>query len=431
MPSRRSGPTIWVLLMVLLAACTPSTAAPDALSTSRPTAPPVTSSAVPSPTRDVDDRIRIRIRIRRIDAGWTDHIDRLVAGLDVSVVIGSGRTIVYAYRGRVPRIPASNEKLLTSMAALDLLGPSRRFATTAAGEVALRDGVLRGDLWLIGGGDPELGTEGLADLAATLRDTGLLEVRGAVIGDTATFHRGWWAPGWVPGLSRDFVTRPTALAIDGNGAVGSPELAAATSLTTALGRLGIDVGGSPATGDAPTDVRTLASVLSVPLAEILVRQNHGSVNFDAEMLTKALGFEEEGEGASTADGVAVIDGWAADHHVQARVADGSGLSHANRITAAGLVSLLLQADRAPWGDDFERSLPPGGEGTLEGRLAGVPVRAKTGTLFEVDVSALSGYVRTADGTLVAFAVLVRGMSKAAAIALEDAIVRTLAAQPFR
>lgn len=427
MPSQRSRHTIWVLLMVVLAACTPSTAAPDALSTSRPTAPPVTSSAVPSPTPDVDRRIQIR----RIDAEWTDDIDRLVAGLDVSVVIGSGRTIVYTYRGRVPRIPASNEKLLTSMAALDLLGPSRRFATTAASEVALRDGVLRGDLWLIGGGDPELGTEGLADLAADLRDAGLLEVRGAVIGDTATFHRGWWAPGWVPGLSRDYVTRPTALAIDGNGAVGSPELAAATSLTTALGRLGIDVGGSPATGDAPTHVRTLASVLSVPLAEILVRQNYGSVNFDAEMLTKALGFEEEGEGASTADGTAVIDRWAADHHVQARVADGSGLSHANRITATGLVSLLLQADRAPWGDAFERSLPPGGEGTLEGRLAGVPVRAKTGTLFEVDVSALSGYVRTADGALVAFAVLVRGMSKAAAIALEDAIVRTLAAQPFR
>jgi D-alanyl-D-alanine carboxypeptidase len=77
------------------------------------------------------------------------------------------------------------------------------------------------------------------------------------------------------------------------------------------------------------------------------------------------------------------------------------------------------------------SLPSGGEGTLGARLAGVPVRAKTGTLFVTPVSALSGYVRTSEGRLVAFSVLSRGLSKSAAVAIEDAIVRVIAGAGLR
>ena len=64
---------------------------------------------------------------------------------------------------------------------------------------------------------------------------------------------------------------------------------------------------------------------------------------------------------------------------------------------------------------------------MAGRLAGVDVRAKTGTLFVTPVSALSGYVRDAGGSLVAFSVLSRGTSKAAATVIEDSVVRTIAA----
>ncbi|MGE5225844.1 MAG: D-alanyl-D-alanine carboxypeptidase/D-alanyl-D-alanine-endopeptidase [Planctomycetaceae bacterium] len=336
---------------------------------------------------------------------------------------------MYAHRGSEPRIPASNEKLLTSMAALAAFGPSHRFPTVAASTGPMRGGVVRGDLWLVGSGDPELTGARLVTLATALRNAGLREVRGSVIGDTATFDRGWWARGWQRNLSRFYVTRPTALAFDGN-AVPKPERAAAASLTASLRADGVTVTGEPGAHPAPGDLRTIAAVRSAPLGSILARQNHGSINFDAEMLTKALGFRA-GRGASTAEGAAAIQAWVQRHGVRAHVFDGSGLSHRDRVSADGMVSLLLRAAHAPWGGVLERSLPTGGEGTLAGRLVGVPVRAKTGTLFVTPVSALSGYVRSADGAEVAFSVLSRDMDPSTAVALEDAIVRLLASSRLR
>jgi D-alanyl-D-alanine carboxypeptidase/D-alanyl-D-alanine-endopeptidase (penicillin-binding protein 4) len=247
-----------------------------------------------------------------------------------------------------------------------------------------------------------------------------------VVGDTATFDRGWWARGWVRGLSRNYVTRTTALAIDGNHVVGRPEQVAAAALASSLTRSGVQVGGMPRTGDAPDDTRTIASISSAPLGEILTRQNYDSNNFDAEMVTKALGFEERGEGASTADGAHAISRWAADQGIEVRVRDGSGLSHSNQVSVAEIVTLLLWARREPWGPVLQNSLPAAGEGTLGGRLPGVPVRAKTGTLFETPVSALSGYVRTVGGSRVAFSILSRGLDKTTAIRIEDGLVRVLA-----
>ncbi|MGZ4150256.1 MAG: D-alanyl-D-alanine carboxypeptidase, partial [Actinomycetota bacterium] len=141
--------------------------------------------------------------------------------------------------------------------------------------------------------------------------------------------------------------------------------------------------------------------------------------------------ETSGQGASTTDGAAAIRAWAERHGVRAHVFDGSGLSHRDRVSTDGLVSLLLMSARTAWGGVLERSLAPGGGGTLAGRLAGVPVHAKTGTLFVTPVSALSGYVRSADGVRVAFSVLSRGMEESTAVALEDAIVRLLASARVR
>lgn len=106
--------------------------------------------------------------------------------------------------------------------------------------------------------------------------------------------------------------------------------------------------------------------------------------------------------------------------------DGSGLSHRDLVSARGLVTLLLLAQGEPWGEVLDASLAPPGEGTLEGRLLGVDVRAKTGTLFEASVSSLSGYVTDANGSRVAFSVISHGLDKANAVAIEDAIVRALA-----
>ena len=79
--------------------------------------------------------------------------------------------------------PASVTKSLTSLYALDALGPDHRFQTRLMARGPVEDGVLKGDLILLGGGDPTLDTDGLATLAANLKAKGVREVRGNFIVD--------------------------------------------------------------------------------------------------------------------------------------------------------------------------------------------------------------------------------------------------------
>ena len=100
-------------------------------------------------------------------------------------------------------VPASNLKLLTGFAALTRLGPETRFTTEARSTRPPSNGVLDGDLFLIGGGDPLLGT---ADYAATFRNQpqvftplerladeikaqGITAVTGAVRGDESRYDQ--------------------------------------------------------------------------------------------------------------------------------------------------------------------------------------------------------------------------------------------------
>jgi D-alanyl-D-alanine carboxypeptidase/D-alanyl-D-alanine-endopeptidase (penicillin-binding protein 4) len=122
----------------------------------------------------------------------------------------------------------------------------------------------------------------------------------------------------------------------------------------------------------------------------------------------------------------VIQAWARGHDVIASVRDGSGLSNRDRTSVSGVVSLLLGARHRAWFRAFFASLPAPGEGTLSARLAGVSLRAKTGTLFARPTSALSGYVRTADGAMAAFSILTEGLGSLSGEAIEDAVVRILA-----
>lgn len=75
--------------------------------------------------------------------------------------------------------PASVAKAMTALYALDVLGPSHRFVTRLVATGAVSDGVVQGDLFLVGGGDPTLDTNALAGLAKAIKDKGIREVRGA------------------------------------------------------------------------------------------------------------------------------------------------------------------------------------------------------------------------------------------------------------
>lgn len=98
-------------------------------------------------------------------------------------------------------MPASNLKLYTAALALRQLGASRTFATRVVASGSLNDGVLDGDLRLVGGGDPSLSSDDLRQLAQRVAAAGLKRVRGKVVGDGSLFSAesfgGRYPDGWT------------------------------------------------------------------------------------------------------------------------------------------------------------------------------------------------------------------------------------------
>ena len=84
---------------------------------------------------------------------------------------------------------------------------------------------------------------------------------------------------------------------------------------------------------------------------------------------------------------------------------------------------LLSGNR--WASALRSTLPGPGQGTLAGRLYGIPVRAKTGTLL-AGVSALSGWLRLRSRRWAAFSILSRGLAKSRAVGVEDRLVALFA-----
>jgi D-alanyl-D-alanine carboxypeptidase/D-alanyl-D-alanine-endopeptidase (penicillin-binding protein 4) len=363
---------------------------------------------------------------------WQRRIDGLIGERRMSVSIGEDGAFWYRHLGWVKRAPASNEKLLLSMALLAALGPDRVITTKAMARVAPIDGVIDGNLWLVGRGDPEVTQVTLDGLAGAVAAAGVTRITGSVIGDTGPFKRDWWADGWKANFPADEVALPTALTFRGNVGpdgrhISDPELRAATYLTKSLRRLGIAVTEDPVAALLKHPLTKIATTGSASLVDILRRMDVGSINFDAEVLGKLLGAETSGN-ASIAGAASAIDAFAAANGAPGfEPYDASGLSFADRVTTQGMVRLLWRADLQPWAPDLRLALPTGGQGTLEGRLGHLRVRAKTGTL--TGISALSGWVWSDKaGGWVEFSILSEGMSKDEAVRIEDAIVRIVSSR---
>ncbi|TQN32571.1 D-alanyl-D-alanine carboxypeptidase/D-alanyl-D-alanine-endopeptidase (penicillin-binding protein 4) [Haloactinospora alba] len=103
---------------------------------------------------------------------------------------------LYQRRSGKPLTPASNTKLLTSAAAMEVLGPDHTFDTTVTAERSPDDGLVRGDIHLVGTGDPSLTREAFADLASDVADSGVTEVSGDLVADDTWFDSRRLAPDW-------------------------------------------------------------------------------------------------------------------------------------------------------------------------------------------------------------------------------------------
>ena len=232
----------------------------------------------------------------------------------------------------------------------------------------------------------------------------------------------------LSGLALDRDVKP-----DGDD-VASPARSAARALRKALAAVGVTVavpfvGG----GAAPEDAPVLGRVESEPLWKIVRFMDRNSDNFTAEMVAKAIGHYAGGEG-TTARGMQVAGEVAkpllGEDGAFVHLADGSGLSHDDRMTASALARLLAAgaADPAIAKPLAGALSVAGANGTLARRLHDLRGRvlAKSGTLD--NVSALAGYVTGVSGRRFSFAVLsnVPGLSDWDAHGAQDAIVTLLA-----
>ena len=394
-----------------------------------------------------------------LQQGLEDFVAAQPADTCLDVEVGRFR---FSHRADDPQSPASLQKLLTAVAALAELGADHRFTTEVlAGPVA--EGVITGDLFVRGGGDPLLATGEYAArepdqpqrftdvnrLADAVVTAGVRAVTGGVVGDESRYDAVRYSPLWPARFAGQGQIGPlSALSVndgfafffpeDADGAFGpapDPAAYAAEVLARALRARGVFVLGPSRSGGTPADLAVIADVESPPLREIVAQMLRESDNNTAELLLKELGRQHAGAGTFAAGQTAVAAALAdAGLDVdEIAVADGSGLSTDDVVTCA-VIAEVLEDEAAR--DVLVEALPVGGEsGTLRDRFAGPDVagrvRAKTGTLNQV--TGLAGYVDAAGDDDARFALLVNvppsERIQIETIAAQERLVELLAAHP--
>ncbi|HEY6550878.1 MAG TPA: D-alanyl-D-alanine carboxypeptidase, partial [Solirubrobacterales bacterium] len=231
------------------------------------------------------------------------------------VIDGETGTPVCARAAAKPRPLASNMKLFTTSTALARLGPQSRIPTVLRTDGGIdRNGVLHGSLYLVGGGDPALGTPSfyrrfLGGLGTNLfllkrevREAGVNSITGRVYADDSIFDRlrgvadsGYATSSEIGPLSGlDFNSGYSSASA--SSFATDPAVTAAATLAQSLRTAGVRVSTKVALATAPPFSTELARVESPPLTEIVNTTDVYSHNFFAEMLIKLLGARLGGAG---------------------------------------------------------------------------------------------------------------------------------------
>jgi D-alanyl-D-alanine carboxypeptidase/D-alanyl-D-alanine-endopeptidase (penicillin-binding protein 4) len=358
-------------------------------------------------------------------------------------------TVLFQSRASTPRILASNTKLFTTSAILAKLGSDGTLPTDleSDAEADPTTGVLAGDVYLRGGGDPTFGTQSFdkrfygvgateQDLASELAATGITEIRGRIIGDESRFDALRGGPSSGFGVSVVDLGGPLSalsfnrgLASENGGSIQrNPPLFAAQQLTKELEKQGIDVRRSASTGVTPNGAKVLASVDSPPLSQLVRLTLKPSDNWFAEMLLKDLAVAGGSKG-TTPTGAGAAAAFARRLGSGVSMNDGSGLSRADRASPRQVVKLLDKMRNRPEFDAFFAALPIAGrDGTLHDRMrhsaARNRCRAKTGTLS--NVSTLSGYCKARNGDLIEFSLLMNSTGVLGAHHVQDRMAGAMA-----
>lgn len=381
------------------------------------------------------------------------------------------KKILNSYNETQSFVPASTTKLLTTETALALLGPKFRWTTQLeySGTVD-ESGTLNGNLYIVGSGDPSLGTrkggaasytELVSDFVSAIATAGIKKVKGNLVIQTAVFKDNklpvlpanivWMENGsyYLPvGTTQNIDPRSEKIIAKQNnpfqdtkryfyvspynqqmvyaeqfsGGYVTTKLPdapsyLATAVRTSLIKRGVPVSGTVVTKmvDPEPEKRVfLTNYKSPQLRDIVYATNQPSDNALAEALLRMVGFQKEGDQGLESGRMVVTE------HLRSvnfdmtglNYMDGSGLSKSNLVTPLAQVKFLAGIMNSPYYKDFHDSLPIAGQtGTLKKMFFGNSygqIFAKTGTLNRVKT--LAGYVKTRSGRTLTFSLLVNNYS---------------------
>ncbi len=461
---------------------------------------------------DAHKPVRHHARVAPAQAGLPSSVTSALkrAGVplsEISVVverIGDATPLV-ALNADTPMLPASTMKLVTTYAGLSILGPDYRWRTSAYADGNVdASGVLHGNLYMQGTGDPKLVPEELIDLVDKIRQAGITGIDGALVldkrffdpstRDAPPFDEDATAPynvGPDPLLyafkSLSFTLTPSP---DGNVAIDAvPPLAQLqidNSLRASPGAcVGVDSALTPSVtpqangivdalfsgeypvrcgprtinvavldhsaffaggflalwrsaggtfngttreGPVPTGARLVAIHRGPVLGDIVRDINKFSNNVMARNLFLTIGAVADkppGTPAKSADAIERFLRAQGLEMPELTLANGSGLSRAEHVSAHSLADLLQKANASPVAQVFVASLPVAGvDGTMRHRLRNEPVlgnaHIKTGTLN--DVRAIAGYVAADNGESYVVVSLINSRRAAEARAAHDALL---------
>ena len=335
----------------------------------------------------------------------------------------TGDSALYTYNHRQLMRPASCMKLVTAITALDQLGSDYEYQTRIYYTGDIVGTTLVGNVYCVGGFDPMLTVEDVAVLASCVRRIGIDSIHGMLVADRSMKEMQDYGEGWCWDDDNPMLTPLSIGRKDNFLQVFAEEVA----------RSGINLERARLTSSAMPANARLVGTLRRPIAEVLERMMKVSDNFYAEsMLYQTAASAKKGLArASDARNISKqLFARLGLGHYPYKVADGSGLSLYNYVSAELLCALLRHAWRTPSiRQPLLQSLPIAGvDGTLEKRMRGTAaqgnVRAKTGTL--TGISSLAGYCTMKDGRQLCFAIINQGvMRNATGKAFQDRVCKVL------
>ena len=423
---------------------------------------------------------------RSMDALLSDSIFTATK-CGVKIVSLDHDEVLYERDSKMLMRPASNMKLVTTAAALSSLGRNFQLKTEMYLDTTISNGIVRGNIYIKGYGDPDFNSAQLADFLSALKLRGITRIEGNLVGDARYFDDEHWGSGWMwddepsgfaafnsalsinhncveatvtssntagdtalvliePStryvsllntattaadtapltleISRKFKERLNVITVKGQIPRGSrpqkegvsvwnPEQYFLMLVSEELQRQGISLGGMTVLDTVPPSAILIARHCQ-PIDSMIVFLNKMSDNLSAENTLKIIGAESYGVPGTAEHGLTAVKRTLVTFGVDTAkflMVDGSGVSHYNLLTAEMLTTLLRgMHSRRDLFDLYYASLPNAGvDGLLANRMKNTPAQnnlhAKTGTLG--GVSALSGYVSTADGELLAFSIMMQ------------------------